>query len=99
MTRRSPVTLHHCHGGSLREEYPHLARGKGQKVSDWLVIPIVADIHTGPMGIDGFMGVSAWEAMFGRQTDFLRQVSEAVGYDVFTLAEEEACSKLPYYQR
>lgn len=90
VTRRSPVTLHHVHGGSFRDEYPHLARGKGQKVSDWLVIPITADLHVGSMGIDGFMGVRAWEEMFGRQTDHLRAVSAHVGYDVFEKAEEEA---------
>ena len=93
VTRRLPVTLHHCHGGSMTEEDPHLMRGKAQKVSDYLVIPVVADLHYGNMGIDGFGGVKGWEELWGRQTDFLRKVSEHVGYDVVKLAEEEQCLK------
>lgn len=91
VTRRSPVTLHHCHGGSLTEEYPHLSRGGGQKTSDWLVIPLSADLHVGNHGIDYGVGVKSWEAKWGRQTDMLRMVSEFVGYDVIKKAEEE-CS-------
>lgn len=89
VTRRSTVTLHHCHGGSLRDEYPHLGRGGAQKTSDWLVIPLHADLHVGSHGIDYGVGVLTWEAKWGKQTDMLRWVSEQVGYDVFKLAEEE----------
>lgn len=91
VTCRSPVTLHHCHGGSLTEEYPHLARGKSQKTSDWLVIPIHADLHYGNHGIDSGVGVLTWEMKWGRQTDYLRRVIEETGVDVFMRAEEETC--------
>lgn len=93
VTKRSPVTLHHCHGGSLTEEFPRLGRGGAQRTSDYLVIPITADIHVGHMGIDGSLGVRAWEEIFGRQTDLLRKVSEHLGYDVFELAEKTRCLK------
>lgn len=88
VTRSSEVTLHHVHGGSLTEEFPHLARGKSQKTSDWLVIPLRADLHYGDHGMDGSMSVREWEDRFGRQTDHLRWVSDQVGYDVFAKAEE-----------
>lgn len=93
VTRRSPVTLHHCHGGSLTEEFPHLCRGGSQKTSDYLVIPLTVDLHVGHTGIDGSLGVRAWEEMWGRQTDHLRAVSAALGYDVFELAEKSRCLK------
>jgi len=89
VTRRYPVTLHHVHGGSVTEEYPQLMRGKAQKTSDWLVIPVVAELHVGRHGIDGAMTVQDWEAAFGRQVDHLREVSEHVGYDVIGFAMEE----------
>lgn len=89
VTRRSEVTLHHCHGGSLIDEYPQFKKTAGRKTSDWLVIPIAAELHTGRFGIDGSLGVRAWEVRFGRQVDFLHMVSEEVGYDVIRKAMEE----------
>lgn len=89
VTRRSEVTLHHCHGGSLIEEFPELKKKGGRKTSDWLVIPLAAELHVGRLGIDGSMGVRSWEKRFGRQTDMLRKVSAEVGYDVIELALEE----------
>jgi len=73
----------------LLDEYPHLSgSGWGCKASDWLVIPLDAELHVGNHGIDYGVGVRTWEAKWGRQTDFLRQVIEHVGYDVFELAEK-----------
>lgn len=89
VTRRCEVTLHHAHGGSLREEYPSLSRGKGQKPSDWLVIPLHAELHTGQHGIDTGIGVQTWESIWGRQVDMLQWVSDQVGYDVIRRALDE----------
>lgn len=68
-----------------------MLRGKSQKPSDWLVIPIAPRYHTGRFGIDSgqpFYGVvDNWEEAFGTQVDFLIKVCNYVGYDVFELAE------------
>ena len=71
-----------------------MLRGGGQKVSDWLVIPLHADFHTGQYGVDTGIGVVTWESMFGRQVDHLATVCAYLGYDVFALAglENVECS-------
>jgi len=38
-----PATLHH----------PRYGEGKGQRASDWLVIPLCPDCHQGPQGVHG----------------------------------------------
>jgi len=81
VTGRFPATLHHCHGGSLADA--GINRGAGQRPSDWLTIPIIADLHTGNNGIDYGKGVRSWEAEHGAQMDHLKTVSEWLGYDVF----------------
>lgn len=85
VTGRTPVTLHHCHGGSMKEAGFHV--GMGEKASDWLQIPIHADLHVGPMGIDGGFGVKAWEELNGRQIDHLGAVSKKLGYNVIERAK------------
>lgn len=40
-------------------------------------------------------GVDAWEAKFGRQMDFLREVQERLGYNVFELARARLSGKIP----
>jgi hypothetical protein len=77
-------TIHHCHGGSLADA--GINRGGGQKMSDWLVIPLNARYHTGDLGIDSGMGVRSWEIRFGEQIDYLVQVSLKLGYNVFRKA-------------
>jgi hypothetical protein len=79
-------TLHHCHGGSLRDAGIH--KGMGQKTSDWLVIPLAAEYHSvAPLGIDaGGMSVVEWEAMFRTQLSMLHEVSDRLGYDVIAKA-------------
>ena len=84
VSARPGVTLHHCHGGSMIER--GVARGMGQKVSDYLVIPLHAEYHTGNYGIDSGMGVDEWEALFGNQADMLDHLCEILGYDVWELA-------------
>jgi hypothetical protein len=84
VTGKRPVTLHHCHGGSLADA--GINRGMGQRPSDWLVIPIIADLHVGPKGIDGGKGVRSWEAEHGTQLNHLMALQKCLGIDLFTLA-------------
>ena len=84
VTGNRGVTLHHCHGGSMKDAGIH--RGMGQRPSDWLVIPIIDDLHTGARGIDSGMGVLTWEERFGTQMHHLRKISRLPGYNVFELA-------------
>jgi len=84
VTGQSPVTLHHCHGGSLKDAGIH--RGKSQRPSDFLVIPIVEQLHTGALGIDGGLGVRTWEFRFGRQMDHLHKISRFMEINVFALS-------------
>lgn len=88
ISARPIVTLHHCHGGSMRQ-FGQL-RGFGQKVSDYLVIPIHADYHIGQYGCDSGMGIETWETRFGTQVEMLIEVSELLEYDVFKLAKLES---------
>lgn len=64
--------------------------GVGQKGSDWLTVPLSANLHVGNEGIDSGMGVRSWEAMYGRQVDLLDRVREIVlqrwGYCIFEKA-------------
>lgn len=87
-------TIHHVHGGSIREVLGKQAMpGGGQKQNDWLVIPLHPRVHTGQDGIDNGMGtdVAKWEAKYGRQIDYLRKVRDQIlrrhGYDMFVNAK------------
>ncbi|MDP2141312.1 MAG: hypothetical protein Q8L20_10920 [Gammaproteobacteria bacterium] len=84
VTGMRDVTLHHCHSGSMSDA--GINRGVGQRPSDWLVIPILLDLHVGPDGIDGNRGVISWEKAYGAQFEHLKTVSRAVGYNVFHAA-------------
>ena len=84
VTGKRPVTLHHCHSGSMADA--GINRGLSQRPSDWLVIPIIMDLHVGPQGIDGDKGVRSWEAEHGTQMDHLRSLQKKLGIDLFTLA-------------
>ena len=88
------VTLHHPHGGSMRERGVH--RSKGRKVSDLLVVPIIYRIHLGPGGIDGYPRptVEAWEREHRPQADMVDEVCEAIGADLWALARAEAEGRL-----
>lgn len=81
--RTSMITLHHCHGGSLKELGIHV--GAGQKQNHWLQIPLNWEWHTGNYGID-VIGVETWEKQFGTQVEFLKHVSRMLGYNVFEKA-------------
>lgn len=85
------VSIHHVHGGSIREVLGKQAMpGMAQKQNDWLVIPLSPQLHTGSQGIDGSMGVAEWEATYGRQIDLLREVRNTIkrqyGYCIFEKA-------------
>lgn len=78
------VTLHHCHGGSMVEA-GYSSGGAQRGCGEALVIPLKADFHVGDEGIDYGVGVLTWEKWYGTQMDFLREVSELLGYDLFQL--------------
>ena len=59
-------------------------RGSGEA----LVIPLKADFHVGDEGIDYGVGVLTWEKWYGTQMDFLREVGELLGYDLFHLHDK-----------
>lgn len=82
---RDRVTIHHCHGGSMRDA--GVSRVFGRKNSDWLVIPLTADLHVGNNGIDQ-MGhtVRSWEEKYGRQDDHLDEVCRRLGVNVWKKA-------------
>lgn len=84
------ITLHHAHGGSLLDR--GFRRTFGRKTSDWLVIPIVMLIHTGPGGIDGpppRPTVEEWEAKFRSQAEMLDEIVMRLGVDVWAKARAE----------
>lgn len=83
VSRRTPVVLHHCAGGSMRARGVH--RGMGRKVSDYLVLPLHPDYHTGDLGIHK-IGVETWESTFWPQAYLLDTLSRRLGYDVFDMA-------------
>jgi len=89
VTNNPQVTLHHCHGASMKEMGWHV--GMGQKQNPFLQIPLKADYHTGDMGVDR-IGVETWEERFGRQWDYLVGVNDLLPYNIFAEAvrwEEE----------
>ncbi len=89
VSHRTPVTLHHCHGGSMKERFPN--PGMAQKACPYLQIPLHANYHIGEFGIDSGMGVTGWvdewERTFGQQIDHLTEVSGLLGYDVIRSAK------------
>lgn len=85
ITGNPAVTLHHCHSGSMSEAGYHSAGGK-RGCGEALVLPIKAEFHCiGENAIDGEVGVLTWEKYFGTQMEHLADISEQLGYDVFTL--------------
>lgn len=86
VTHEPNPTLHHAHGGSLRDIGLH--KGIGAKTSDWLVIPLTARLHSGgPQGIDGGgVTVREWEELFGTQVEYLEWVCRRLGVNVFKKA-------------
>ena len=85
----TPITLHHCHGGSMLELGPAFQNpGMAEKNNPFFQIPLNAEFHVGGLGIDGFAGVEAWEEMFGKQVGFLDEVNEQLDYNLWEQAEQ-----------
>lgn len=82
-----PATIHHCHGGSMKDRGIH--KSLGGKTSHWLVVPLCPDHHTGKNAIDGFQGVRAWEDKHGEQAKLLDMLARRCGRDLFALAHSE----------
>lgn len=89
-------TIHHCHGGSMKSVQGFKNPGMGQKASDWLVIPLAFDYHTGDQGIDNgqartasgeTMTLKIWEEIFGTQVGMLDRVCRELGIDVWKKAD------------
>jgi len=77
------ITLHHCHGGSMKDIGVHSAAG--MRSSDWLQIPLSAHAHTGQHGVD-VIGVETWERSYGPQVMLLKKLCKILGYNVFERA-------------
>lgn len=79
------VTIHHCHSGSM--VYVGVNRGGGEKVSDWLTIPLNLYLHSmGPEAIDGAKGVLTWEQAYGTQVSLLDKVCQRLEMNVWERA-------------
>lgn len=85
ITGRLPQ-LHHAMGGSMRERGVH--KGMGQKNSDWLVIPLSEEYHTGKNGIHT-IGVIEWEQRYGRQSQMLDEICDRLRVDVWRKERQE----------
>ncbi len=78
VSRMTPVTLHHCHGGSMNLAGWRV--GGGQKQNPFLQIPLHAQYHVGNFGIDSALGAKAWEELFGSQVSMLDWVDSQMAY-------------------
>ena len=78
-----PVTLHHCHGGSMKDMQWHV--GVAQRQNPFLQIPLHEMYHTGNYGIDSGMGVETWERKFGAQTKHLNSIDALLNYDLWDM--------------
>jgi len=89
VSHRSPVTLHHCHSGSMCDLGPEFPNpGWAQRQNPFLQIPLVALYHVGNAGIDGSIGVVTWERTFGSQLDFLHEINGKLPYDIWNEARQ-----------
>ncbi len=84
ISEMTPVTLHHCHGGSIKDNGWHV--GMGQRQNPFLQIPIHERFHTGNFGIDSGYGVLSWEKDFGTQWSYLAELDRILPYDLLIQA-------------
>lgn len=80
-----PVTLHHTHGGTMKNAGWHV--GMAQRQNPFLQIPLHAIYHVGKHGIDAGVGVLQWENTFGGQIGMLAWVNGQLTYDLFEMAQ------------
>lgn len=92
MVTAGPATIHHAHGGSIKDRGFH--RSIGRKTSDWLVIPLAFDLHVGDEGIDR-IGVHRWELKYGKQADMIDVLCQRLGIDLWAKAREEEKLMVP----
>lgn len=87
VSQMTPVTLHHCHGGSMKDAGWHV--GMSMKQNPFLQIPLHSKYHVGDCGIDSGVGVETWETRYGKQTDLLAWVDEELAYplSIWALAD------------
>lgn len=83
--QKAPVQLHHARSGSMVDN-GYLAGG-AQKPSDWFVLPICLNHHTGGEGIHS-IGVRTWETRFGSQLMMLQGLMLITGVNVFHQADQ-----------
>jgi hypothetical protein len=85
ITGRKDCILHHARGGSMSDNGIHC--GTSQRPNNYFVIPLIPEMHnTSSEGIH-LMGVESWEKKYKKQYVMLKNISEAVGYDVFEMAK------------
>lgn len=84
VTRSPFITLHHTHGGSMKDHGWHV--GVAQKQNPFLQIPLKDTYHIGDLGIDSGYGVERWEKDFGSQWDHLIWVNDQLPYNIFEQA-------------
>ncbi len=87
VTQNPWPTIHHCHGGSMSLAGYHTGMGK-RGVGEALIIPLKENFHVGDEGIDFNIGVTTWELWYGTQMEFLQEVNEQLGYNIFALHKE-----------
>lgn len=75
--------IHHCRSCSISIEGINV--GRGEKINDWLVIPLCFNHHVGAEGIH-FIGCHTWENRFNTQLFYLQLLSNLFGFDVFKKA-------------
>ena len=81
---RQDLTIHHCHGGSLKDIGVHRCLGK--KPSDYLTICLPARFHVGEKGIDSGYGVIRWEKDYTTQVNLLIWTSKKLEVNLFRKA-------------
>ncbi len=79
--------IHHAGGGSMKSVGVHKA--KGLKNSDWLVLPLCENHHTGFEGIH--TGVETWESSNDTQVNYLNRICQITGTNVW----REAAASTP----
>lgn len=82
VSRNPECEIHHCHSGSMSDYGIHKTLSK--KGSDWLVIPLSAELHRGSNGVHG--GVQSFESFNGSQIYLLNRVGSLLDIDLFEKA-------------
>lgn len=92
MVTGAPASLHHVHGRSVGARLASLGlsstKGFGQRgYGDYLVIPLAPELHYLDTGaaIDGSLGSTRWEELYGSQADLVDQVGDRLGYSLWEL--------------